>query len=125
MNRSNSTSSNDLSTNQSQHRVVTRSDHGLLAKKPNKDLPEPISGNNPSVQIKKVQLNKSMRYCLDIVKEMMSKKHLDYSWPFLEPVDVNLFPDYLNIIKKPVDLGTIKVLLKLLIKYSNCQLISD
>ena len=52
-----------------------------------------------------------MKYCNGILKEMFSKKHLAYSWPFYKPVDVQGLGlhDYLDIIKQPMDLGTIKV----------------
>ena len=44
---------------------------------------------------------------------MHSKKHMAYAWPFYKPVDVDGLGlhDYLDIIKHPMDLGTIKVCL--------------
>ena len=44
---------------------------------------------------------------------MHSKKHMAYAWPFYKPVDVDGLGlhDYLDIIKHPMDLGTIKVYL--------------
>lgn len=44
---------------------------------------------------------------------MLSKKHVAYAWPFYKPVDVKALGlhDYLDIIKHPMDLGTIKVIL--------------
>jgi len=88
--------------------MLTRREHGLQVKKPNKDLPTPIA-SPPLAPPKRVQLNTSMKYCLDFVKEMLSKKHREYAWPFYEPVSIELYPDYLTIIKKPIDLSTIKV----------------
>ncbi|CAM8903332.1 unnamed protein product [Rhodiola kirilowii] len=45
--------------------------------------------------------------CSNVLKKLMSHKS---GWPFLVPVDpVELFiPDYFNVIKHPMDLGTIK-----------------
>lgn len=43
--------------------------------------------------------------CQKLLNEMM--KHED-AWPFTEPVDVDENPDYLQIIERPMDLGTIK-----------------
>uniref|UniRef100_A0A0B7B3Z5 Bromo domain-containing protein n=2 Tax=Arion vulgaris TaxID=1028688 RepID=A0A0B7B3Z5_9EUPU len=51
-----------------------------------------------------------MRYCSSIVKELMTKKHQTYAWPFLKPVDAEGLGlhDYYDIIKKPMDLGSVK-----------------
>lgn len=51
-----------------------------------------------------------LRFCREVIKELNSKKHQLYAWPFYDPVDpvaMNL-PDYFKIIKKPMDLSTIK-----------------
>lgn len=85
---------------------TTRSEHGIHMKKPTKELPE--SSAAPTPQLKRVQLNTSMKFCLEIIRELMSKKHRDYAWPFYEPVSTQIYPDYLDIIKKPIDLSTIK-----------------
>lgn len=50
------------------------------------------------------------KFCSGVLKELHKKLHLSYSSPFLEPVDwegLNL-PDYPHIIKRPMDLGTVK-----------------
>eukprot|EP00045_Choanoeca_perplexa_P006704 m.57767 g.57767 ORF g.57767 m.57767 type:complete len:724 (+) comp13746_c0_seq1:77-2248(+) len=54
--------------------------------------------------------NRELRACADIIKELFHKRHVDYAWPFLEPVDVvklNL-TDYYDVIKEPMDLGSVK-----------------
>eukprot|EP00730_Choanoeca_flexa_P003038 TRINITY_DN11268_c0_g1_i1.p1 TRINITY_DN11268_c0_g1~~TRINITY_DN11268_c0_g1_i1.p1 ORF type:complete len:1083 (+),score=298.48 TRINITY_DN11268_c0_g1_i1:69-3317(+) len=54
--------------------------------------------------------NRELRACLDIIKELLNKKHADYAWPFYEPVDVvklNLH-DYYDVIKEPMDLSTVR-----------------
>ncbi|KAF3835704.1 hypothetical protein F7725_028262 [Dissostichus mawsoni] len=45
-----------------------------------------------------------------MLKEMLSKRHYAYAWPFYTPVDaVSLgLHDYHDIIKQPMDLGTIR-----------------
>jgi hypothetical protein len=50
-------------------------------------------------------------YCGSLVREMLSKKHTAYAWPFYKPVDVNALRlhDYHEIIKHPMDLSSIKV----------------
>lgn len=42
---------------------------------------------------------------------MCSKQHAGYAWPFYKPVDVTALglEDYHDIIKCPMDLGTIQV----------------
>uniref|UniRef100_A0A3B3SZH4 Bromo domain-containing protein n=1 Tax=Paramormyrops kingsleyae TaxID=1676925 RepID=A0A3B3SZH4_9TELE len=52
-----------------------------------------------------------LRYCAGIIRDMLSKKHAAYAWPFYKPVDVESLGlhDYYDIIKHPMDLGTIKV----------------
>ena len=54
-----------------------------------------------------------MKYCNNLLKEMFSKKHQTYAWPFYTPVDaVGLgLHDYYDVIKVPMDLTTIKVIL--------------
>lgn len=54
-----------------------------------------------------------MRFCARLVREMLSKKHVSYAWPFYKPVDVKALGlhDYHDIIKHPMDLSSIKVIL--------------
>ena len=61
-------------------------------------------------QIKKEKLSESLKSCNEILKELFSKKHSGYAWPFYKPVDAKLLGlhDYHDIIKKPMDLGTVK-----------------
>ncbi|XP_045467510.1 bromodomain-containing protein 3-like isoform X2 [Harmonia axyridis] len=56
------------------------------------------------------KLSESMKACSEILKELFSKKHSSYAWPFYKPVDAQLLGlhDYHDIIKKPMDLGTVK-----------------
>ncbi|GLH14085.1 Homeotic protein female sterile [Gryllus bimaculatus] len=58
----------------------------------------------------KDKLNDSLKACNEILKELFTKKHSGYAWPFYKPVDAELLGlhDYHDIIKKPMDLGTVK-----------------
>ncbi|PWA32562.1 hypothetical protein CCH79_00015105 [Gambusia affinis] len=51
-----------------------------------------------------------LRFCARLVREMLSKKHMAYAWPFHKPVDAKALGlhDYHEIIKHPMDLSTIK-----------------
>ncbi|KRT80989.1 hypothetical protein AMK59_5833, partial [Oryctes borbonicus] len=58
----------------------------------------------------KEKLSEALKSCNEILKELFSKKHSSYAWPFYKPVDAELLclHDYHDIIKKPMDLGTVK-----------------
>ncbi|XP_064649292.1 bromodomain-containing protein 3-like isoform X2 [Lineus longissimus] len=77
-------------------------------KKPKKDLPEDQAQH--STKSKKMKLNEQLKYCNTILKELFAKKHAGYAWPFYKPVDADMLGlhDYFDIIKKPMDLGTVK-----------------
>ena len=90
--------------------MTTRSERGVMVRKPSKDLPAPISTPQPKhPSARRVPLNESMKYCHEFVKELFSKKHAEYAWPFWEPVNPRDYPDYSQKIKRPVDLSLIKV----------------
>ncbi|NXR31538.1 BRDT protein, partial [Zosterops hypoxanthus] len=60
--------------------------------------------------VKKIQLSDQLKHCNAILKEMFSKKHAAYAWPFIKPVDVASSSTGVNqaIARCPTDLGTIK-----------------
>ncbi|NWY26267.1 BRDT protein, partial [Pheucticus melanocephalus] len=60
--------------------------------------------------VKKIHLSGQLKHCNAILKEMFSKKHAAYAWPFIKPVDAASFSTGVNkaIAKCPTDLGTIK-----------------
>ncbi|NXI94550.1 BRDT protein, partial [Psophia crepitans] len=78
---------------------------------PNKLLKRylPDSQQSPEI-LKKIQLSEQLKHCNEILKEMFSKKHAAYAWPFLKPVGVASFSlgENQGITKCPTDLGTIK-----------------
>ncbi|XP_064819337.1 LOW QUALITY PROTEIN: bromodomain-containing protein 4-like [Oncorhynchus masou masou] len=49
-------------------------------------------------------------FCGGLIRDMLSKKHIAYAWPFYKPVDAHALGlhDYHHIIKHPMDLGTVK-----------------
>lgn len=80
---------------------------GRPIKPPNKDLPDSVQHQLS----KKGKLSPQLRYCNGLLKDMLSKKHAGYAWPFYTPVDAASLGlhDYHDIIKCPMDLSTIKV----------------
>ena len=87
----------------SMSKIGTRRESGHQAKRPNKDIDSGSSGS-------RVKLPESLKFCNEILREMFSKKHSAYAWPFYKPVDAEALGlhDYHNIIKEPMDLGTVK-----------------
>jgi hypothetical protein len=69
-----------------------------------------IDSNDPLTKRSKNRMTEQLKFCLSIIKDLFHKKNLSFVWPFTKPVDVeNLnLPDYYQIIKKPMDLGTVK-----------------
>ncbi|XP_025893668.1 bromodomain testis-specific protein isoform X2 [Nothoprocta perdicaria] len=68
----------------------------------------PDSQESPKIR-KKVRLPKQLKHCNEILKEMFSKKHAAYAWPFLKPMDVESSTgENQKTTKCPIDLGTIK-----------------
>lgn len=70
----------------------------------------PGAANQQLIQKNKEKLSESLKSCNEILKELFSKKHSGYAWPFYKPVDAKMLGlhDYHEIIKKPMDLGTVK-----------------
>jgi hypothetical protein len=67
-----------------------------------------VSGGLNTTTPCNTQLTEDLKQCQALIKDLFSKKHRDYAWPFYDPVDVVglQLVDYYDIIKKPMDLGT-------------------
>lgn len=88
--------------------ISRRESTGRPIKPPKKDLDD---GELLQQGSKKSKLSDHLKYCDTILKEMLSKKHAAYAWPFYKPVDAEALElhDYHEIIKQPMDLSTVKV----------------
>ncbi|KAJ8945813.1 hypothetical protein NQ314_009035 [Rhamnusium bicolor] len=86
-----------------------RRESGRQIKKPAR--PE-LDGHvpQPASHKPKEKLSESLKACNEILMELFSKKHSSYAWPFYQPVDAELLGlhDYHDIIKRPMDFGTVK-----------------
>lgn len=80
---------------------------GRPIKPPKKDLPDSML----PPPVRRSKLSPQLRYCNGVLKELLSKKHAAYAWPFYKPVDASSLGlhDYHDIIKQPMDLSSIKV----------------
>ncbi|XP_067088137.1 bromodomain-containing protein 3a isoform X1 [Osmerus mordax] len=84
-----------------------RESTGRPIKPPKKDLED---GEAVQHATKRSRLTEQLKYCDTILREMLSKKHAAYAWPFYKPVDAAALElhDYHEIIKHPMDLSTVK-----------------
>ncbi|XP_058032629.1 bromodomain testis-specific protein [Ahaetulla prasina] len=71
----------------------------------------------PTEPTENIELIEPLEYCNEILIELMSSQHAAYAWPFYKPIETTASDpeEYLNIIKCPLDLGTIKN------KLDNCE----
>ncbi|XP_013880560.1 bromodomain-containing protein 3 isoform X1 [Austrofundulus limnaeus] len=81
-----------------------------LLNKANRRPIKPSKKNVPEFEDKRVRQPEQLSYCSSVLKEMLSKRHCSYAWPFYTPVDAVALGlhDYHDIIKQPMDLSTIK-----------------
>ncbi|KAG5851214.1 hypothetical protein ANANG_G00090700 [Anguilla anguilla] len=88
-------------------KLMSRRGSGRPIKPPRKDLPDSQQQHQVG---KKVKLSEQLKHCNAILKEMFTKKHAAYAWPFYKPVDADRLGlhDYHDIIKQPMDLSTIR-----------------
>uniref|UniRef100_H2YKN2 Bromo domain-containing protein n=1 Tax=Ciona savignyi TaxID=51511 RepID=H2YKN2_CIOSA len=55
-------------------------------------------------------MTEQVKYCNNLLKDFFSKKHASFAWPFYKSVDADLLGlhDYYDMIKNPMDLGTMR-----------------
>lgn len=92
-------------------RVVDDVDELVASHRPKRTIHPPRSKELPyDVRPRKKKYAAELRYCNQVIKELMLKKHFSINFAFLEPVDpvaLNV-PHYHEVVKEPMDLGTIQ-----------------
>ncbi|XP_029684836.1 bromodomain-containing protein 3b isoform X2 [Takifugu rubripes] len=89
----------------------TRREATARPAKTRREVGEEVAGGEVGAGGRKTsKLGEQMKHCDAILKEMLSKKHAAYAWPFYKPVDAEALElhDYHDIIKHPMDLSTIR-----------------
>eukprot|EP00731_Ephydatia_muelleri_P035582 Em0137g14a len=86
--------------------IPQRRESTRQVKRPRMDLP----GEDLSLLGKKQPVTTQLRFCSTLLRDLFSKKHAAYAWPFYQPVDASALGlhDYHDIIKKPMDMTTVK-----------------
>jgi bromodomain-containing factor 1 len=90
---------------------IEDADSSVASHRPKRTIHPPKSKELPyDVRPRTKKFAAELRYAQQTLKELMSKKHYNYNFPFLQPVDavaLNI-PNYSKIVKHPMDLGTIQ-----------------
>ena len=68
------------------------------------------SASAASASSRPSRLSPALNFCNEVLRELFSKRHAACAWPFYKPVDAKALGlhDYFDIIKQPMDLGTVK-----------------
>uniref|UniRef100_H2YKN3 Bromo domain-containing protein n=1 Tax=Ciona savignyi TaxID=51511 RepID=H2YKN3_CIOSA len=67
-------------------------------------------GEHHGKRAKMGKMTEQVKYCNNLLKDFFSKKHASFAWPFYKSVDADLLGlhDYYDMIKNPMDLGTMR-----------------
>ena len=79
-------------------------------KKETKTSPVTNSSAAAKASSRPSRLSPALNFCNEVLRELFSKRHSPCAWPFYKPVDAKALGlhDYFDIIKQPMDLGTVK-----------------
>lgn len=79
-------------------------------RKENHSLPSKDYAESSSKRRNPRKNDAQMKFCMQALREMKKNKYRDINYPFLQPVDVVALniPDYVDIIKRPMDISTIE-----------------
>lgn len=79
--------------------------------RPKREIHPPKSRDMPyDFRPRRRKMTPELRFCQQVLRELMSKKYDSISYPFVEPVDPVALdcPNYFNVVKNPMDLGTVR-----------------
>lgn len=85
----------------------TFSDNG----RPKREIHPPRPKDLPyDMRPKKKKFQPELRFCQQILRDLMSKKNESFLWPFTQPVDPVAMecPTYFDVVKNPMDLSTVQ-----------------
>ncbi|KAL8283730.1 hypothetical protein RQP46_005525 [Phenoliferia psychrophenolica] len=113
-------SASSNSNSQSFVPTIRRSEDGNRPKReihaPARELPyeQTDGGKSRHGRVSGKTAQEQLRYCKEVIKELFKKIHEPYAYPFYEPVNyvaLNI-PQYPSIVRKPMDLGTVRAKLE-------------
>ncbi|KAF2273310.1 Bromodomain-containing protein [Westerdykella ornata] len=95
---------------------VIRRDSSSMNDRPKREIHKPAPKDLPynNIKPKKKKYQQELRFCESVLTEIKNSKKYPFNFPFLAPVDpvaLNI-PTYFQVIKKPMDFGTIEKNLK-------------
>jgi bromodomain-containing factor 1 len=87
-------------------------------RRPKRDIHAPSkeiqTGSSAKRKVFKWKTDRQFRHCHSILRELFKKSNAEFMFPFMEPVDIVKLkiPDYPKIVKRPMDVGTIRTKLE-------------
>ena len=89
--------------------VISSQSRATLASARKKRRPSTLPAHRPgSTASQDPMATKRLELCSQVLEEMFDARHREYAQPFYRPVDTALEPEYPKVVRRPMDLTTIK-----------------